>query len=95
VRRISPIVVGKLLYAPLADLPAAAFPAAGAAWLQVAAVLFACAPMMSIYPIMGQKYGHEGLCAATLLAATVTSFFPSAACFGYRAEAIPPLRWRE
>jgi hypothetical protein len=63
--------------------------------LQVAAVLFACAPMMSIYPIMGQKYGHEGLCAATLLAATVTSFFSISSMLGYRAEPIPPLRWRE
>lgn len=31
--------------------------------------------MMSIYPILAQKYGQEGLCAAALVATTVTSFF--------------------
>jgi hypothetical protein len=86
VRRISPIVLGKLLLHPLLIFLLLHFLLPVPAWLQVAAVLFACAPMMSIYPIMGQKYGHEGLCAATLLAATVTSFFPSAACSGCKAE---------
>lgn len=39
-----------------------------------AAVLFAASPMMSIYPVLAQKFGHEGLCAATLLATTLMSF---------------------
>nr|WP_255497568.1 AEC family transporter [Aquitalea sp. LB_tupeE] len=75
VRRISPIVLGKLLLHPLLIFLLLHFLLPVPSWLQVAAVLFSCAPMMSIYPIMGQKYGHEGLCAATLLVATVTSFF--------------------
>ncbi len=75
VRRISPIVLGKLLLHPLLIFLLLHFLLPVPAWLQMAAVLFACAPMMSIYPIIGQKYGHEGLCAASLLAATVTSFF--------------------
>ncbi len=42
--------------------------------LQVAGVAFACSPMLSIYPIFGQRYGHEGLCAASLMMATSLSF---------------------
>lgn len=42
--------------------------------LLMAAVIFAAAPMMSIYPVVAQKHGHEGLCAATLMVATVGSF---------------------
>lgn len=69
------IVAGKLVLHPL--LVAAAFlllpfddPA-----LRLAAITNACMPMMSIYPILAQKYGEEGLCAAALVATTVTSFF--------------------
>jgi|TARA_R110000787_G_scaffold258065_1_gene363270 hypothetical protein len=42
--------------------------------LQIACVAFACSPMLSIYPIFGQRYGHEGLCAASLMFATSLSF---------------------
>ncbi len=42
--------------------------------LRTAAVLFACAPMMSIFPILGQRYGLEGRCAAALVVCTVLSF---------------------
>lgn len=42
--------------------------------LTIAAVVFASAPMLSVYPVIGQKYGQEGFCAASLLATTVTSF---------------------
>ena len=43
--------------------------------LRAAALLFAAMPMMSIYPMLAQRYGHERLSAAALLAATVASFF--------------------
>jgi malonate transporter len=43
--------------------------------LWTAAILFASSPMLSIYPVVAQKHGHEGLCAATLLATTAASFF--------------------
>jgi predicted permease len=43
--------------------------------LKLAAIVFASAPMMSIYPIMGQRYGLEGRCAAALMVATTVSFF--------------------
>ena len=69
------IVAGKLVLHPLlVYLAFLALPLDGAA-LQTAAVLNACMPMMSIYPILAQKYGQEGLCAAALVATTVTSFF--------------------
>ncbi|KZB72033.1 MULTISPECIES: AEC family transporter [Thalassospira] len=42
--------------------------------MKVAAVGFACAPMLSVYPIYGQRYGHEGMGAASLMAATSLSF---------------------
>ncbi|TWI52468.1 hypothetical protein IQ22_03237 [Pseudomonas duriflava] len=43
--------------------------------LKLAAVLLASAPMMSVYPILGQRFGFEGRCAATLMVATLASFF--------------------
>ncbi|WCD78822.1 AEC family transporter [Pseudomonas sp. TUM22785] len=43
--------------------------------LMAAGILFACAPMMSIYPLLGMRFGLEARCAATLVMATVLSFF--------------------
>ncbi|UTW10131.1 AEC family transporter [Marinobacterium rhizophilum] len=42
--------------------------------LQLAAVLMAAMPMMSIYPIIGGNYGYRNICASTLLVTTVASF---------------------
>lgn len=42
--------------------------------LRSAAVLYAAAPMLSIYPVLAQRFGLDRLCAAALLAATVASF---------------------
>lgn len=74
-RDISLIVVGKLIGHPLAVLVALWLLPPFDPLLQVAAVAAACSPMLSIYPIFGQKYGMEGLCAAALLAGTVSAFF--------------------
>ena len=68
------IVSGKLILHPLAVFTLV--------WLlpdidpimQIACVSFACSPMLSIFPILGQRYGHEGLCAASLMVATSLSF---------------------
>ena len=79
-RQIAPIVVGKLLLHPLAvalatlALPLIGLPAL-APHLQLAAVMLAAMPMMSIYPVLAQSYGKEDLGAAALLATTVASFF--------------------
>lgn len=72
---ISLIVVGKLIIHPLTVLAMLMVVPPFEPVLQVAAVAAACCPMLSIYPILGQKYGLEGRCAASLLAATVASFF--------------------
>jgi predicted permease len=42
--------------------------------LRAAAVVYASVPTLSIYPILGQKFGFEGFCAAALLFGTVISF---------------------
>lgn len=42
--------------------------------LRTAGLLIACAPMMSIFPLLGQRYGLEGRCAAALVATTVCAF---------------------
>ncbi|NQZ33558.1 MAG: AEC family transporter [Oceanospirillaceae bacterium] len=41
---------------------------------QQSAILLACMPMMSIYPIIGAQYGISERCAAALLATTLLSF---------------------
>jgi malonate transporter len=75
VGNLSLIVVGKLVLHPLAIILALlAFPI-GNHELTVAAILLAASPMLSIYPILGQRFGQEKLCAAALLCATVMSFF--------------------
>jgi malonate transporter len=79
-KRISLIVVGKLVFHPLLVLLALnALPALGLpvveAPLKTAAVLMAAMPMMGIYPILAQAYGQEDFSAAALFAVTVVSFF--------------------
>lgn len=68
------VVVGKLLLHPLAVFCALLLFPLLDAQLRMAAVTFACAPMLSIYPLLGQKYGKEEVCAAALMAATTVSF---------------------
>ncbi len=73
-RDVSAVSLGKLLLHPLAvGLAVWALPPADSS-LRAAAVVFAGAPMLSIYPIVAQKYGLEGFCAAALLLTTVLSF---------------------
>jgi malonate transporter and related proteins len=71
---VTAIALGKLILHPAA--------VALAVWVllpddpvaRTAAVALAAAPMLSIYPILAQKYGLEGFCAAALLLTTVLSF---------------------
>ena len=69
------IVVGKLLLHPLAVFVVILALPNMAPQLKTIAIMNACMPMMSIYPILGQKYGKEGICAAALITATALSFF--------------------
>ncbi|MEQ8390258.1 MAG: AEC family transporter [Thalassospira sp.] len=68
------IVSAKLILHPLAIFTLIYFMPDIDPMLQIACVSFACSPMLSIYPIFGQRYGHEGLCAASLMMATSMSF---------------------
>lgn len=67
--------LGKLILHPLALLLAFLLLPGVEPQLMVAGLLFASAPMMSIYPILGQRFGLEQRCAAALVAATVLAFF--------------------
>lgn len=42
--------------------------------LQATAILLASMPMAGVFPLIGQPYGQEGICATTLVTATVLSF---------------------
>lgn len=68
------IAFGKLVVHPTAVLLAVLLVPGISPPLQIAAVLFACVPMFSIYPILGQKYGKEASCAAALVVTTLSSF---------------------
>ena len=69
-RDVPLIVLVKLVVHPLAV--AAAFAAVGGvpAGLFAAGIIMASAPMLTVYPILGARYGEESVCAAALLAAT-------------------------
>ncbi|GAB3375276.1 AEC family transporter [Azotobacter armeniacus] len=69
------IAVGKLILHPLAVFLLFSLLPDVDPVLMVAGVMFASSPMMSIYPIFGQRFGVEGRCAAALLFTTVISFF--------------------
>jgi hypothetical protein len=71
---VTVVAAGKLLLHPLLVLAAVLALAPIDPVLAMAAVLIAGMPMLSIFPILGQKHGLEGFCAATLVAATVASF---------------------
>lgn len=78
--KVIPITLGKLVLHPLSVwlaltlavlLGMPALPAD----LRTALLLTAALPVMSIYPILGMRHGHEGFCAAALLFTTTLSFF--------------------
>jgi len=70
---IALIVLGKLLLHPLCVLGLLWLVPLAKPELGTAALLFAAVPMMSIYPVLAQRHGHERLCAAALLVATLGS----------------------
>lgn len=73
-RDVSAIALGKLLLHPLAvGLVVWLWPPQEPA-LRAAAVIYASMPMLSIYPILAQKYELDGFCAAALMLTTVLSF---------------------
>jgi len=78
--KIIPITVGKLALHPLLVWLALTLAVllgmpTLSADLRTALLLTAALPIMSIYPILGMRHGHEGFCAAALLSTTTLSFF--------------------
>lgn len=67
------IGVGKLVLHPLAVLGAMALMDVQGP-LRSAGLVIAAAPMLSSLPVLAQRYGDEGPCAAALLATTMASF---------------------
>lgn len=74
-RNVAQVVAGKLLLHPLAVFVGVLVLRPADPALTTAAVAFAAMPMLGIYPILAQKYGHEEFCAATLMVTTILSFF--------------------
>ncbi|MES2716234.1 MAG: AEC family transporter [Pseudomonadota bacterium] len=78
VGQVTAVAAGKLLLHPLAVLLAlhavVALSGPVSAPLQWSAVLMAAAPMLGIYPILGQRYGRQAVNAASMLVTTVASF---------------------
>lgn len=72
---VGQIAVGKLLLHPLAVFASFWLLAPIDPQLMVAGVLFASTPVMSIYPILGQRFGLEGRSAAALVVSTCLAFF--------------------
>jgi predicted permease len=69
----SAVAFGKLVVHPLVVFGFVLLTAPVDAKMRAAAVAYAAAPMLSIYPILAQKYGYERFCAAALVGATVIS----------------------
>lgn len=74
-REVVAVAVGKLLVHPLLVLALVWLLPPMARELQVAVVVMAAVPMLGIYPILAQKYGHDSAAAAAQLGTTVASFF--------------------
>lgn len=79
--------LGKLVLHPLALLLAFVLVPDIEPQLKVAGLLFASAPMMSIYPILGLRFGLEERCAAALVAATVLAFVTISTLIGVLGQA--------
>ncbi|SDU90489.1 AEC family transporter [Pseudomonas sihuiensis] len=67
--------IGKLILHPLLMFAALSLVPGVDPLLMVAGVLFASAPMLSVFPILGQRFGLEERCAAALVGCTVLAFF--------------------
>ena len=68
------VALGKLVLHPLAVLLMVLILPPFDPALRTGVVLAAAMPMMSIYPVLAQRFGQERPCAAALLTATVLSF---------------------
>jgi malonate transporter len=74
-REVRWIALGKLVLHPLAVGLMLMVVGPIEPTLKISAVLLAGMPMLGIYPLLAQRHGQEGFCAAALLVTTVASFF--------------------
>lgn len=74
-RDVGQVVIGKLIIHPLVIFIAFYFMPGIDPLYIIGAVLFAASPMISIYPLLGQRYALGGISATAMLVATVASFF--------------------
>ncbi len=72
---ITPILIGKLIAHPLMVVLMIWLLPSFDPKLQLAAILLAAMPMMSIYPIFGNQYGYRNFTASTLMLTTICAFF--------------------
>lgn len=72
---IAPILIGKLVAHPVMVVLLIWLLPPFDPQLQLAAILLAAMPMMSIYPIFGSQYGYRNFTASTLLLTTICAFF--------------------
>ena len=88
IRDVSAVVAGKLLLHPLAvGLMLWLLPPMDPLF-RAAAIGYASMPMLSIYPILAQKYRLEGFCAAALLLASWLSFFTMNVIFFFISDVL-------
>jgi len=71
---VGAIVVGKLILHPLAVAAALLLVGGVPRELAAAGILFAAVPMITIYPILGRRFGLEGISAAAMVVATAAGF---------------------
>lgn len=71
---VSQVVLGKLLLHPLAVLGVFLLLPEPDPLLIAGAMLFASAPMISVYPLFGKQYGQGDTSAAGLMVSTLASF---------------------
>ncbi|MBO6716679.1 MAG: AEC family transporter [Rhizobiaceae bacterium] len=80
---VLPVALGKLILHPL--LVGLSFFLVGGipTELMAAGIIFAAAPMITVYPILGARFGHERLAAAALLATTLAGAATMVAALAY------------
>jgi predicted permease len=85
-RDLAWIVAAKLLFHPLAVAGAFLLLGGVPAGLIAAGIILASAPMLTAYPIFGQRFGLGALCATALVAATAAGFATMTAAVGIVAR---------
>lgn len=68
------VSVGKLVLHPLSALVVSFLMPGLAQEMRTMAIIYAASPMLTVFPIIGQRFGYEEMSSAALLIATTASF---------------------